>query len=268
MTLPANNQRPYIFTIALCFAAFVTGLFFVALYNHWFGATTNLSIPFCEAARPGLIKEPANTWSNVGFIISGLAIAWLLSTGRFAEKNNSFTRHKFYAVFYPCLIIFLGPGSMAMHATKTHIGGFFDMLSMYLVASFITAYAIQRFYRLPWCGFTLIFFTALATCIWANFTHCTIIFSFFGNTAFAFYISVGILFEILNIYVSKRNHQNRWAYFALAALLVSFAIWNVSQTGDSLCNPDSLLQGHAIWHLGDALSTFFLFRYYVSEDEG
>jgi hypothetical protein len=195
-----------------------------------------------------------------------LGIAWLLASGRFAANANSFTRNRFYAIFYSCLVIFLGPGSMAMHATKTHIGGFFDMLSMYLIASFITSYGAQRFFNLPWWGFTLVFLTALSTCIWANFTHCTIVFSFFGNTAFAFYLVVGGVFELLNTYVKKLKHETRWAYFALAALLVSFAVWNVSQTGDSLCNPDSLLQGHAIWHLGDALSAFFLFRFYVSEN--
>jgi hypothetical protein len=262
-----SKKRPYIFTIAFCFALFVTALFFTALCNHWFGPSTNLDIPFCEAARPGLIKEPANTFSNFGFIISGLSIAWLLSVGRFSANLNSFTRYKFYAVFYPCLVIFLGPGSMAMHATKTHIGGFFDMLSMYLIASFVISYAMQRFFKLKWWGFTLIFLIALSTCIWANFTHCTIVFRFFGNTAFAFFISIGILFEILNVFVKKLKHENRWAYYALGSLLVSFAVWNISQTGDSLCNPDSLIQGHAIWHLGDALSTFFLFRYYVSENE-
>jgi ceramidase len=261
-----NKRNPQIFVFALCFAVFVTALFFVALYNHWFGSASNLSIPFCEAPRPGLIKEPANTWSNVGFIIAGLYISWILSTGKFSGNVNSFTRNKFYAIFYPCLVIFLGPGSMAMHASKTHIGGFFDMLSMYLIAAFITSYAMQRFFGLKWWGFTLIFLTALATCIWANFTYCPIVFSFFGNTAFAFYLVLGSVFEILNIYVKKLRHQTRWAYFALAAILVAFAVWNVSQTGDSLCNPDSLLQGHAIWHLGDALSAFFLFRYYVSEN--
>ena len=261
-----NKKEPQIFIVAMSFAVLVTGLFFVALCNHWFGNQTNLTIPFCEAEHPGLIKEPANTWSNLGFIIAGLCIAWILSTGRYAANANSFTRKRFYAFFFPCLVIFLGPGSMAMHATKTHMGGFFDMLSMYLIASFITSYAMQRFFDWPWWGFTLVFLMALSTCIWANFTHCTIVFSFFGNTAFAFYLVVGGIFEILNVYVKKLKHETKWAYFALAALLVSFTIWNLTLTGTSLCDPDSIFQGHAAWHLGDALSAFFLFRYYVSEN--
>ena len=241
-------------------------LFFTALYNHWFGYKLENVIEFCEAPRPGLIKEPANTWSNTGFIIAGLYIAWLLSIGRFSGNANSFTRNKFYAVFYSCLVIFLGPGSMAKHASKTNTGGFFDMLSMYLIASFITSYAMQRFFKLHWWGFTLVFSIALTSCIWANFTHCTIVFNFFGNTAFAFYISLGIFFEFLNVYVKKLSHETNWAYFSLAALISSFTIWNLSRTDALLCNPDSLLQGHAVWHLGTALSAFFLFRYYVSEN--
>jgi hypothetical protein len=30
---------------------------------------------FCEAPRPVLVRQPANTFSNVGFIAAGLAIA-------------------------------------------------------------------------------------------------------------------------------------------------------------------------------------------------
>ena len=260
-----SERKPVIFTVTLVFAVLITSLFFAALFNHWFGSRMENATEFCEAARDGLIKEPANTWSNLGFIISGIFIAWSLSTGRFDKNDNSFTRNKFYAIFYSCLVVFLGPGSMAKHATKTVVGGFFDMLSMYLLASFITAYATQRFFKLRWWGFTLVFISALCVCIWANFTYCPILFHFFGNTAFVFFLSVGLLFESLNVYVKKLLHENKWAWYAIAALAASFGVWNLSLTGTNLCDPDSLLQGHAIWHLGDAIGTYFLFRYYVSE---
>ena len=261
-----KERKTLVFAFTLCFAVFVTGLFFTALFNHWFGSRMENATEFCEAARNSLIKEPANTWSNVAFIISGIYIAWSLSTGMFAGNNNSFTRNQFYATFYPCVVVFLGPGSMAKHATKTSVGGFFDMLSMYLMASFITAYAMQRFFKLKWWGFTLIFISVLSTCVWANFTHCPILFDFFGNTAFAFFLGVGLTFEMLNVYVKKLNHENKWAWFSIASLAISFLVWNLSKTESSLCDPGSLLQGHAVWHIGDAIAAFFLFRYYVSEN--
>ena len=51
---------------------------------------------------------------------------------------------------YACLVVLLGPGSMAMHATGSELGGNLDMLSMYLVAAFAAAYAAMR--RCPRAG--------------------------------------------------------------------------------------------------------------------
>ena len=257
--------RPRIFVTALCFAVFVNALFFVALINHWFGYHVEEVTEFCEAARPGLIKEPANTFSNIGFIVAGLYMAWQMASGRFDAFKNSFTKQNFYAIFYSCVVIFLGPGSMAKHATKTGLGGFFDMLSMYLIASFIAAYAIQRFLKLSWWVFGILFTIFLCSCIKANFIHYTAILGFFGNAVFAFYLLLGIVFEFLNIYVRNLEHDYRWAYFSLASLIGAFFVWNLSRSDGGWCNPYSLFQGHAVWHLGDALGAYFLFRFYVSE---
>jgi hypothetical protein len=253
------------FLIPLLTALISMLLFWIALVNGWFGAQEPGIGEFCERQHSGLIKEPANTWSNIGFIISGLSIGWALFKGFYNDSANSLTRSRFYAVFFPSLVVFLGPGSMAKHATNAPVGGFFDMLSMYLIASFTVAYASERFFRLKPLHFTIIFSIVLITCIIANFTHCEIIFGFFGTTAFAFYITLTCILESLNIYIRKMQHQTRWAYLSLGTLLLSFLIWNLTRTGTPLCNPDSVIQGHAIWHGLDALSVYFLFRYYVSE---
>jgi hypothetical protein len=46
-------------------------------------------------------------------------------------------------------------------------------------------------------------------------------------------------------------------------ILTAFAIWN--GTKEWLCDPHSLIQGHAIWHILGAAAAYFLFRYYASE---
>ena len=59
--------------------------------------------------------------------------------------------------------------------------------------------------------------------------------------------------------------RTRLAYGAasVASIAVAFAIWNASQHG--LCDPHSLLQGHAAWHLLCALAAYLLFRLWASE---
>ena len=50
------------------------------------------------------------------------------------------------------------------------------------------------------------------------------------------------------------------------SIILAFVIWNVSLTGCPLCDPYSVIQGHAVWHLLCAVSLYCLFRYYVSEN--
>ncbi len=260
-----NKREKLIIGVPVVLAALLLVFFGIVVTYQLFGPSDGI-VEFCETPKPGLIKEPANTWSNLGFIIGGIYAAWLLASGKFKSNNNSLTRKLFYSLFYPCMVVFLGPGSMLKHATQTPIGGFFDMLSMYMIASFISAYAMQRLFRLSYTQFATIYSFELLCCICAHFTTCRIVFDFFGNTAFSFFLGLGILFEVLNIYVRKPSVQIKWVGFSLASLLVSIIVWDLSRTGTSFCDPDSLFQGHAVWHLGTALAAFFLFRYYVSEN--
>jgi hypothetical protein len=260
------QERKIVFIVPLLWTVSLLTLFFLAVVNGWFGPATDVGGDFCEAARDGYIKQPANTWSNIGFITAGLASAWLLMTGKYKQNSNALTRSNFTAVFFSCLAIFLGPGSMAMHATETEIGGELDMLSMYLVCSFMTAYAMQRFYNWKPLQFTAVFVLAIIICEVAGLYHKHIpLIDYAGNLIFAFFISLAVVFEMLNSFVRKKQHEKKWGIFGLISLITAFIIWNFWKNDSPLCDPYSLIQGHAIWHLLDALAVFFLFRFYVSE---
>ena len=153
-----------------------------------------------------------------------------------------------------------------MHATEASIGGWFDMLSMYLIASFTTAYAVERFWQLSAAQFVAVFALVLATCLYAQELpyHMPIV-DFMGNFIFALFITITVVFEYLNGFVRKLEQNKIYGYLSLASLLLAFGIWNMWKDDSYLCNPQSLIQGHAIWHLLDALAAYFLFRYYASE---
>lgn len=260
-----KNQKA-VFPITLAFAIFSFGLFLVSLVNGWFGPWAGTGAEFCEASHPGLIKQPANTWSNFGFIIAGLTIAWQLSKGSFSANKNTITQKFFYGTFLACIVVFLGPGSMAMHATEASIGGWFDMLSMYLICSFSFAYALERYYSLSALSFFFIFIVALGSCLVIQELPFRVpIVGFAGNFIFAVYISLTIIFEILNTFVRKLTHRKLYGLLSLGSLLLAFIIWNMWKNDSPLCDPQSLLQGHAIWHILDAVAAYFLFRFYASE---
>jgi hypothetical protein len=86
---------------------------------------------------------------------------------------------------------------------------------------------------------------------------------FAGNAAFALLLTVATVLEILIMRRRETRSIRGYAYASLGTILVAFLIWNATKTW--LCDPHSLIQGHAIWHVLDAVSAYFLYRYYASE---
>src|SRR5579862_7263297 len=95
-------SKKWVFLITICVTIISMAMFFTALVNGWFGVAHwgGGAGEFCEAFRPGLIKQPANTWSNLGFVTAGLVMAWQLSRGMFSENRNSLTTGIFYGTFF------------------------------------------------------------------------------------------------------------------------------------------------------------------------
>jgi hypothetical protein len=230
------------------------------------GRVTKTDGGFCEMSTEGLIKEPLNTWSSFSFILVGLLIAWKVMCGSFKNNANLFTKRDFMPIFFSSLVVCLGPCSMAKHASHTGIGDELDMLSMYLICGFMIAYGTQRFFHLGVVYFTNVFVLVIGVCEWISHIrgHIPIVGSP-DNLIFAVFITLSVLIEVLILFVQQKNMRKRWGILSLVTLMTAFLIWNFSTTGAPLCNPRSLIQGHALWHLLDALALFFLFRFYVSE---
>jgi hypothetical protein len=239
-----------------------------ALVYGWFGPASAANRYFCEYAQSGLIREPANTASNLGFVASGLASAWLLWTEKFHRNENPLTRSPGIAVLFSSLPILLGFGSMAMHASETGFGGELDLLAMYLVAGFTTAYALRRYFGWGWNGFTLAFVMAVLFCETVGQYRQPVVpvLDYAGDAAFALLVAVTVAVETLNAIRRKVKRENKWGIAALLSFLAAFAAWNFGRNDCPFCRPDSLWQPHALWHLLFALALFFLFRLYVSED--
>jgi hypothetical protein len=222
---------------------------------------------FCEYVTSGFLREPANTVSNLGFVIAGLVPAWRLWLETFRKNDNPLTRNIFVAVLFCSLPILLAFGSAAMHATETELGGDLDLLSMYLIAGFALAYAVRNYLGWGWGGFALVFAAAVLFCEIAGLDHRVLpVIDYAGDAAFAFLIVLIVVFETLNSLRPGAKRDNIWGVYALISFLVAFAVWNFGKNDCPFCRPDSWLQPHALWHLLFALAIYFLFRLYVSEN--
>lgn len=260
-------MKTNLFKISVIYAIVIHGLVFLGIYFAWFGSMEGAGAAFCEAARGGIIKQPANTFSNFGFGFLGLLAAFQLSKGLFQGKN-AITSNKSIALFFIFLMISLGPGSIAMHATESALGGYFDMLSMYLVGSFMLTYALGRLLSLKPIFYLIIFSVSLAIChYFASLDYVFPLVGFGGNFIFMLLINLGIILEFINNFINKTDKKIKFAYLSVLTLAISFGIWHIGFDHHPWCRPFSFLQAHALWHILDAVALYLLYRYYVSEHD-
>ena len=73
---------------------------------------------WCERVSDGLFREPLNTLSNLGFMIVGLYMFWVICNDR-QNSTNPFIGITTISLLYASVVIYLGPGSMLMHGTNT-----------------------------------------------------------------------------------------------------------------------------------------------------
>jgi hypothetical protein len=260
--MTSRDNRPLAVTGAV--AVVTVGLLLAAARWGWLGPDVGRGDGFCEAARDSWIRQPANTASNLGFVLAGLAVAWY--AGRRGAVGGAMARLPWLATAYAVVVVLLGPASAAMHATQSALGGRLDMLSMYLIAGFALAYAVTRLVGggawvfAGWYAAVLV-----ASELAENLGGHVPVVHHAGNLAFAVTIVAAVGVEVALWRRGETPQETAFGVAAVATLVTAFGIWNLAQNGTTFCHPESLLQGHAAWHLLDAVAAYLLFRHYAAE---
>jgi hypothetical protein len=255
-----RDLRPVVVTGAT--AAVSCGVLAVAIWRGWLGIDVGRGAGFCEAGRDWAVRQPANTFSNLGFVTAGVLIAWHASARN--HLGTVLSAYRQLATVLACIVVLLGPGSAAMHATQSALGGHLDMLSMYLVASFAAAYAVMRWRRGGIRSFAVVFVGGIAFAEIVGSWRVEIpVVAHPGNAAFGLLLVTAAALEVVIMRRGETDARRAYAYGSFASILTAFAIWNA--TKGWLCDPHSLIQGHAIWHVLCAVSAYLLYRYYASE---
>lgn len=136
------------FALTLFGVAFVTagalGWWAPAPYEQAIGEVSR----WCERVSGGLLREPANTLGNLGFVVAGLAMFRVLArdTKAGTPHRNRLTGNQPIALLYASATVFLGPGSMVMHGSHTFFGAWIDNVSMvaYITIPWLLNVALHR----------------------------------------------------------------------------------------------------------------------------
>jgi hypothetical protein len=259
---PRNIGRWVVFVApVLVFAVVLARLGHTGVgWSRWRPATCMPASCFCEAVGGGAVRQVANAWSSMGFVVVG---AWVLSFGTGVRTTggavNPITRSRVYGVVYGIAVLLVGFGSAFYHASLTFAGQFADVLGMYLLATFIFLYNLSRLYR-PRAATVVLGYVLLNSILAALL---------YGVPVLRRYLFAAVLVSALvPEYLIRRERapdmRSRYLLAALAVMSAGFGIWILDITRVA-CGPDGWLQGHAVWHLCGAAASLLVFLYYASE---
>ncbi len=206
------------------------------------------SLRFCEQQLCAWVTQPANTYSNIFFLIAGVFII------------RRFPRHWFIA------ILGFSSGALAVasglfHASSTFFFEIFDMLGMYCIAAIMIVGNLRRLGVFAKKESNLraysLYLALLTLALIINTTYTTS-----GIALFATYIAIAIALEI-EIHVRTGFFKYKHLCLAIVCFGLSFAFW-IADIKGWWCDPNRhWVSGHAIWHVLNA-ATIVLFAYFYA----
>ena len=253
--------RNVLIAIAI-FALITLASLALALVNYswasWQPATCMPDNCFCEPLRDGFIRQPVNTYSNLAYILVGLLI--LTNARRDKARANLLLSHRAYSLVFGGATMAIGVGSFFYHASFTFVGQWFDLMGMYLFASFALLYTLARLRPMRGATFAL-GYVAVNTML----GYSLIVNPEARRQIFAAMIYGVIVLEALVLLAERPRIKTRYFVGALISLAVAYGIWLLDESR-AWCDPAGIVQGHALWHFLTATAAGLLFLYYRSED--
>lgn len=221
---------------------------------------------FCECVRDGVVRQPANTWSNLAFVLVGILVVvkarrdlrrdWL------AHDANPMRTEPIYPTVYATATILVGVGSFFYHLSLAFVGQVIDVISMYLVTAFILLYNLARL--TPMDDNT---FSGAYILVNLLLGYLSVRWPVLRRYIFVALLLGTLLSEVVLRRKLKRRLNATYLVVALVCLFAALACWILDITG-VVCAPESAFQGHALWHVLMAGVIWLIYLYYRSEIVG
>ena len=238
-------------------------------------------VPACEFHHPkyaerihpdSVFRTRMNTWSNLVYICFGcyaIALAIHDWKRRMPLERGYLTFAPVQTFLFGLAGIYLGLGSGFFHASLTRLGQQCDVGGLYATLICLVALAIGSWLpgiRLPktrrmFPSWPVI--GALATFGSIYFTYYKWEYSF---SKISTYLSGTLLiFAVVSMIQPGKYLQLRWFLAGVIAIRLGSKIRELDIAGQ-FTGPDSIFQGHALWHMVSCMMYVFLFLYFRSEE--
>jgi predicted membrane channel-forming protein YqfA (hemolysin III family) len=211
-----------------------------------FAQSIPLGTSDCESLGSGWLVQPDNAWSSLAYTVVGV----LIIVAAFRSSRSDRTM----AIVFGVLMGVTGIGSFLYHGPQGGAAGFLHDITFLTTLWFLiimnpaSAYGLRR--RTAWMALGAVA-VAMAAVLLAVPDATNVLTAI---AVVALVVSDGLMHRAGGI-------NGRWYAAALILLGASLAFNVAGRSDAATCDPDAVLQFHALWHV---LSAVGLGAYYVA----
>ncbi|MBL8634135.1 MAG: ceramidase domain-containing protein [Myxococcales bacterium] len=216
-------------------------------YAESFGAP---NVKWCEETLCQFVSEPANSWSNLGYLIAALAVG-IVSLRR--RDRPSLT------LLSPVLFV-LGSMSLLYHLSNFYGSQILDFVGMFGLVGWVVGMNLMRASKLAerhLLRFVIVLVVALTAVMQVMRAL---------GLKYQLLIVLATLLISLSELLIRHHRRVLYRYFALSNLLLVIALgFSLSDVTRRFCDPQQhgwFSQGHALWHWISSLAMWTIFLHY------
>ena len=194
-----------------------------------------MPIADCEAIRSGVLLQPANAASSLVFVLVG----GLIMAPGFRRRADLPARAAF-----AWTLVFVGLGSVGFHGVGGPLAGWAHDVSLSVLFLLVLAVeiGISRHWRphqvLAAWGVPALGLGVLGAIV-----------PRMADPLNAVLVVPAVGMVMIRVLRDRNWSAHRGTLFGLALLAAGAVLMLASRTGGPLCDPSSLWQGHALWHV-------------------
>ncbi len=214
------------------------------------------NVKWCEENLCQWVVNPANTWSNLLYIILGVMFMWR------GQKNNRKT-----IIWAGGAMVFMGMCSLIYHASYTFVLQILDFIGMYVFTNLLICINLVRLQKISqktavqmyWISVFAV--TAFTTVL--GWFHLPI-------QGIMLVLAVGIAWTEYKVQKSNSPYKAvgvKNIFIGGATMVVALAC-SIADVSRFWCDPTNhIVQGHAAWHVIGAIGLSFVILHHESAKE-
>ena len=220
----------------------------------WYDITEKTGAPnikWCEETLCQWVSEPANTWSNLGYLIVGIFVTYIA----FTKRHNTQLKQ-----FGP-IIFFMGAMSFFYHQSNFYLSQILDFIGMFFFVGWAIGMNLIRVGKLK--AKNLFAFNLALAIFYTISMHVMYL------TEIKFQVIVLIsAFIIIGTEIWARKIQTvryNWFLATLILLIIAFG-FSISDGQRIWCDPTQhgwFSQGHAMWHWVACIAMYTIYQHYA-----